>query len=84
MNAQIQETRVTVPDSIVQIWNQKRKRGDIARLIASTQLSKPTLITALNKHRASKTTILKISEFFAQAQEVDFEKQALEILNKKQ
>lgn len=55
-----------VSEKIIKAWNEKRTRGDIKRLMAYTNASKPTVIKALTHREATPEIILKISEFYSE------------------
>lgn len=53
-----------VPIKILRHWKLFRERGDVKRLVESTQLSKRTILKALNVGECSEATFNKISKFF--------------------
>ena len=73
-----------VPHKILKAWNSKRSRGDVAKLVSQTKLSKPTIIKAINHGQASEKIILKICRFYSEKKILtpkEFETQALILLN---
>jgi hypothetical protein len=72
-----------VPQKVKSIWDEKKRRGDVARLTAYTGLSKPTIIKALRHGIARPELVLKISKYFSKqplTNPLHLEQKALDIL----
>jgi hypothetical protein len=70
-----------ISPKLLRVWNEKRTRGDIPRLMAFTQVSKPTIIRAIKHGQGNEEIVLKISQFFSEKEtEKDIESKALNLL----
>ena len=55
-----------ISTKILKVWSEKRTRGDIKRLKAYTNASKPTIIKAFKDGEANEEIILRISRFYSE------------------
>lgn len=75
--------RIQVSEKVLDIWKQKKSRGDVNNLVEYTGLSKPVIIKALRHGFAKPDLILSISKYYSKKQHdssTDLERKALEIL----
>jgi hypothetical protein len=75
---------MVVPAKIMKEWIRRRSRGDVANLTRFTNLSKPTIIKAVNHGTASEDIILNICRYYSQKITLtvkEIENQGLTLLN---
>ena len=58
-------SRNAVPAKVFSAWKEKKSRGDVAKLMAFTGLSKPVIIKALKHGQAKPELVLKISRYYS-------------------
>lgn len=75
---------LAVPKKVLEVWKQKKSRGDVNNLIRFTGLSKPIIIKALRHGIARPELVLKISRYYSKKRmdtPDEVEQKALKILS---
>jgi len=75
-----------VPATVLNAWQNRRSRGDVAKLVVYTGFSKPIIIQALNHGLANQSLVLKIRRYFSKKvlkTPDEVEQMAMKLLNQR-